>query len=68
MSTVTFDALRGMSQLRAELRDVLNELSRPAGSSSNDEDTSQRLLIRATDWMEAVIAAAEAGGGPVLLP
>ncbi|KAL4855283.1 putative MscS family protein [Chlorella vulgaris] len=66
--TAAFPAVREMSQLRAELRDVLNELSRPAGSFSNDEDTSQRLMTRALDWRVTMTAAAEAGGGPLLSP
>ncbi|KAI3427268.1 hypothetical protein D9Q98_007200 [Chlorella vulgaris] len=51
----------------AELRALLKELSRVAASSS-DEDRSVRLLSRATDWRDTTLAAAEAGGGPVLLP
>jgi Mor family transcriptional regulator len=65
--TAAFPAVRETDQLRSELVALLSELSQ-ACSSSLDEDGSQRLVPRALHWMEAVIAAAGAGGRPVLSP
>jgi hypothetical protein len=55
-----------MSQT-TELRALLSNLSQHIGSSPS-QIASLRLLMRAQLWWETVVAAAEAGGGPVLSP
>jgi hypothetical protein len=55
-----------MSQA-TELRALLSQLSQHIGSSQ-DENASLRLLMRAERWRETVVAAVDAGGGAVLSP